>query len=139
MKVKMWKCESESVKVKIWKCENKSVKLKVWKWKCESESVKVWNWKSKVSWNQAASTVCFCLSLVWGPKNSSLVENESISLKGLGNSNPVVEGDEWKGTTLNLKNLCWLKKAQTAISSRDRRLMSGRKWKLEISSQGVKY
>ena len=43
----------------------------------------------------------------------------------------VVEGDEWKGTTLNSKNLYWLKNAQTAISSSDRRLMSGRKWESE--------
>ena len=42
MKVKVWKCESESVKV--WKCESKSVKVKVWKWKCEILKVKVWKW-----------------------------------------------------------------------------------------------
>ena len=34
----------ESVKVKVWKCESKSVKVKVWKWNWESKSVKVEVW-----------------------------------------------------------------------------------------------
>ena len=62
VKVKMWKCGSESVAVKVWKsnvfvnpapqychlttmwkwkCEIESVEVKVWKWKCGSESVKI--------------------------------------------------------------------------------------------------
>ena len=39
--VKVWKLKSESVKGKLWKCERESIKVNVWKWKCESECVKV--------------------------------------------------------------------------------------------------
>ena len=50
-----------------------------------------------------------------------------------------IEGDEWKGTTLNSKNLYWLRKAQTAISVWDRCLMSGRKWESETLHEVWKF
>ena len=72
MKVKVWKCESESVKVKVWKwkCESESVKVKVWK----CESVKVWKWKCE-SFKLDVVTVMsrwdwFCL-----PKDFFFAEN----------------------------------------------------------------
>ena len=40
-----YQISGESVKVKVWKCESESVKVKVCKWKCASENVNIKVWK----------------------------------------------------------------------------------------------